>query len=51
MGIRNRFGLWQGNEALLTSCGGGTRVSAEECSQIILEAAHRLALKPTNVVH
>jgi hypothetical protein len=48
-GIRNRFGLWQGNDALLKSCGKGKKVSAERCSEIILETAHRLAMGPQGV--
>lgn len=33
-GVRNEFGLWGGNEALLTSCGTD---NAEGCSIVILE--------------
>jgi hypothetical protein len=50
-GVRNRFGLWRGNDALLRSCGNGRKVSAEECSEIILETARRLALKQPEAVH
>jgi Domain of unknown function (DUF6794) len=33
-GIRNEFGLWQGNEALLESCGC---VHPDDCSMKIME--------------
>ena len=38
MGIRNSFGLWQGNTKLLESCGGGKRIHPRDCSMIIIEA-------------
>lgn len=34
-GIRNSFGLWQGNRELLESCGGG---HPDDCSMVIIEA-------------
>lgn len=34
-GIRNSFGLWQGNHELLQSCGGG---HPDDCSMVIIEA-------------
>lgn len=36
MGIRNRYGLWKGNAALLESC-GGKKMHPEHCSMIIIE--------------
>ncbi|HSY40504.1 MAG TPA: DUF6794 domain-containing protein [Polyangia bacterium] len=38
MGIRNSFGLWQGNTKLLESCGGGKPIHPDDCSMIIIEA-------------
>ena len=35
MGIRNSFGLWQGNQALLESCGGG---HPDDASMVIIES-------------
>ncbi len=35
-GIRNEFGLWAGNTALLESC-GGKRIHPDDCSMIIIE--------------
>lgn len=35
-GIRNEFGLWRGNDALLADCGGG---HPDDCSMVIIEAA------------
>lgn len=37
-GIRNNFGLWRGNDALLESCGGGKPVHPERCSSVIIQA-------------
>ena len=34
-GIRNEFGLWRGNDALLADCGGGM---PDDCSMVIIEA-------------
>jgi hypothetical protein len=34
-GIRNAFGLWGGNRALLDSCGGG---HPDDASMVIIEA-------------
>jgi hypothetical protein len=35
MGIRNAFGLWQGNTQLLESCGGG---HPDDASSVIIRA-------------
>jgi hypothetical protein len=40
MGIRNRFGLWQGNTRLLKSC-GGEPLHPDTCSGVIIEAVWR----------
>lgn len=42
MGIRNSLGLWRGNDALLESCGRGSRVHPDECSTVIIEAVWEL---------
>jgi hypothetical protein len=46
---RADFGLSDGNEALLRSCGSST-MAAEECMRIILDALW-LALQPPAPVH
>lgn len=38
MRVRNQFGLWRGNDALLASCG---RAHPDDCSGVILEALWR----------
>jgi hypothetical protein len=42
MGIRNSLGLWRGNDKLLESCGGGTKVHPDSCSMVIIEAVWTL---------
>ncbi len=37
MGIRNAYGLWAGNKALLESC-GSANIHPDECSMTIIEA-------------
>lgn len=39
MGIRNGFGMWRGNTALLESCGDGRAIHPDNCSSVII---HRL---------
>lgn len=47
MGIRNGFGLWQGNEELLADCAGGSRWHhPDDASAVIIERAwERLRLE------
>lgn len=40
MAIRNDFGLWGGNKALLRSCGSET-MSADDASSVIIKALWR----------
>ena len=44
MGIRNEFGLWQGNDALIASCGlrGSVGPEANHASGVILDRLVRL---------
>lgn len=42
MHIRNAFGLWQGNEALLRSCrGAGGYIHPDDAGMVIIEALWR----------
>jgi hypothetical protein len=36
MGIRNYFGMWMGNEALLKSCGDGKVIHPDTCSSVVI---------------
>lgn len=44
-GIRNSFGLWQGNKALLKACGGG---HPDDASMVIIESVWKTLRQQKN---